>query len=226
MNKKFLKNMMFAIGAIAIVLVITAVGFFSRNRGWYDRSNSPLMIGKSFVNQFNKNGAMSYEEVEKAIELYIADYRDTDLHLGEIMIFNNHAYAQVVEEESGIGAFELLVDPSTLSVYPEQGPNMMWNEKYGHMRGESMMGGGYSAEGNDMPISGNEAVRIADEYLEDRARGLTADDHADPFYGYYTIHTIKNGEVYGMLSVNAYSGQVIIHSWHGDFIEMSDYVYA
>ena len=102
------------------------------------------------------------------------------------------------------------------------GPNMMWNLKYGRMRG-GMMGGGYAGSGVDMPVSGEEAVRIANEYLQVNESDLTADDHTDPFYGYYTIHTLKDGDVYGMLSVNGYDGQVFLHTWHGDFIEMSDH---
>lgn len=37
-------------------------------------------------------------------------------------------------------------------------------------------------------------------------------------YGYYTIMTTLEGEHYGMLSVNGYSGDVWYHTWHGMFI--------
>jgi len=39
--------------------------------------------------------------------------------------------------------------------------------------------------------------------------------------GYYTLHILEDSETIGMLSVNAYTGQVFHHHWHGDFIEMS-----
>ena len=100
------------------------------------------------------------------------------------------------------------------------GPNMMWNLKYGHMRG-GMMGRGYNTSSIDMPIGGEEAINIANEYLSDNGSDLTADGHPDPFYGYYTIHTVKDSEVVGMLSVNGYDGDVYLHTWHGDFVEMS-----
>ncbi len=225
MNKKIINNIIITIGAIAIALTITTAGFLTINRGWRG-INFSMMNEDLSGNRFNKNEPLPLFEVERTIELYLTDYRDTDLHIGEIMIFDNHAYAEIVESDTGIGAMEVLVDPSTLSVYPEYGPNMMLNQKYGRVRG-SMMSGGFngSIEGNYsvMPISKDEAVKIAQDYLDSHAKDLDADDHADPFYGYYTIHTINEGEVYGMLSVNGYNGQVFIHSWHGNFIEMSDH---
>ena len=42
---------------------------------------------------------------------------------------NHHAYAQILDLESGRGAFEVLVDPLSRTVYPEHGPNMMWNSE-------------------------------------------------------------------------------------------------
>ena len=50
---------------------------------------------------------------------------------------------------------------------------------------------------------------------------LTADEHADPFYGYYTLHVNRDGQTVGMLSVNGYTGQVFPHTWHGKLLEMS-----
>ncbi len=41
------------------------------------------------------------------------------------------------------------------------------------------------------------------------------------FYGYYTIDVERDGKIIGMLSVNGYTKQVFLHTWHGDFIEMS-----
>ena len=42
---------------------------------------------------------------------------------------------------------------------------------------------------------------------------------ADSFYGYYHFDVIRGGRQVGMLSVNAGSGQVWYHTWHGEFIE-------
>jgi hypothetical protein len=132
---------------------------------------------------------------------------------------------------------EVLVDPVTQAVYPEMGPNMMWNLKYGMMTGAGMMGsqmpGRMSGPGMmgsfdqtdisaEMPITAEEAVQIAQAYLDAYVPGrLEADSQADPFYGYYTLHVNRNDQTMGMLSVNGYTRQVWLHTWHGDLLEMS-----
>jgi hypothetical protein len=164
------------------------------------------------------------------VETFLARLGDENLEVGEIMIFDNHAYAQIIEKDTGIGAMEVLVDPLTLAVYPEHGPNMMWNLKYSPMvRGNfAMMGmmGGFlfddaQALEPEMPISAQEAVQLAQAYLDRFLPDAEADEHADPFYGYYTLHILRDGETVGMLSVNGYNGQVFLHTWHGRLLEVS-----
>jgi len=178
----------------------------------YDEPQS----GSSAANQ-----ALTIEVVEARLDEYLAGKEG--LVVAEIMIFDNHAYAEIVETATGIGAMELLIDPVTLNVSPEPGPNMMWNRKYGGMHGGGMMGftQGDSAS-DEMTVSPQEAVEIAQAYLDRYAPGLAAADHADPFYGYYTIHTLRDGNVVGMLSVNGYSGTVFLHTWHGSLLEMAE----
>jgi hypothetical protein len=48
-------------------------------------------------------------------------------------------------------------------------------------------------------------------------------DEAEAFYGYYTLHTLKNGQVERMLSVNGYAGAVWYHTWHGPFLGMKEF---
>jgi hypothetical protein len=185
-------------------------GWFSRNDNWRGGSSSSERV-------------LSIQEADEAVDAYIEDYNAAEeLHISEIMIFDNHAYAIVKEEDTGINAFEVLVDPETLSVFPEMGPNMMWNLKYGHMRG-GMRGSGFNNSTAVMPISDEEAVKIANEYLNQNNSDLVVAGHPDRFYGYYTIHTEKDGEVAGMLSVNGYDGEVFLHTWHGDFVEMTEH---
>lgn len=177
---------------------------------------------------------LSVDDVRKAVDSYLVKFDNQDLVIEEIMIFDNNAYAIVIEESSGIGAFELLVDPLSKTVFPEYGPNMMWNQKYG-MMGSGMMGGwngsnmmdGYFNNGSiageldtEMPISAEEALEIAEEFLNQAYPGIEVSDEITQFYGYYTIDTESNGEIVGMLSVNGFSGQVFPHVWHGEFIEM------
>ena len=106
---------------------------------------------------------------------------------------------------------------------------MMWNTKYGMVAGGRGMGGMMggqpfqrtpgSATGTDMTVSPERAREIANDYLGRVSPGTGAGE-AERFYGYYTLHTEKDDEITGMLSINGYSGEVWYHSWHGPFIAM------
>ena len=217
---------------------------------------SSMMPGPS-KRYFDSVEPLGLDETTSAVEEYIEASGDSNLIVGEVMVFDNHAYAQIVEESSGIGAMEVLVDPATLAVYPEMGPNMMWNLKYGGMGGHigSGMMGGYSDNGmmgnssgygmmddrddqaymgfgrmmgntditesiDEMVVSDEDAVELAQQYLDSFIPGTQADGHPDPFYGYYTIHIEQDGETIGMLSVHGFTGDVFIHTWHGNLVEM------
>ncbi|MDF1499702.1 MAG: hypothetical protein P1P76_04445 [Anaerolineales bacterium] len=189
--------------------------------------NGGMMMGSGMMGSSGSNSLLgveplSLEQVEEAINDYLDAFDDNDLEVGEIMVFDNHAYVQIVEKSTGIGAMEVLVDPVTGTVFPEYGPNMMWNLKYSPMAGSGMMGASYLPSSNEeLNISESEAVEIAQRYLDAYLPGAEADEHADPFYGYYTLHINRDGETVGMLSVNGYSRSVFLHTWHGDLIEMS-----
>jgi hypothetical protein len=179
----------------------------------------------------------SLPEAREAVEQAIQSYGNPDLGVAEVMEFSNNYYAEVREKDTGIGAMELLVDKGSGQVYPEPGPNMMWNAKYGMMAGGRGMGGmmgqggmmggqpfqrnAGSATGTDMTVSPERAREIANDYLGRVSPGTEAGE-AERFYGYYTLHTEKDGEITGMLSVNGYSGEVWYHSWHGPFIAMEE----
>ena len=187
---------------------------------------------------------ISLEDAETAVTNYLATLNNDKLALGEIMIFDNHAYAQILDNNTGLGAFEVLIDPTTGNVSAEPGPNMMWNTEYGMMTGNNVMGNGMmngqfgsgmmgmGQSGNmmgnfgyapdaEINITAEEAVASAQEYLDAYLPGKTADETADQFPGYYTLHVLEDGETIGMLSVNAYTGQVFLHHWHGNLIEMA-----
>ena len=207
----------------------------------YDMMNS--YDGDNFMmGGFGGNSSgdpLSVEDTLEAVESYLVQFNNDDLVIKEIMIFDNNAYAIIVEESTGIGAFELLVNPQTRNVFPEYGPNMMWNLKYGMMSGAGgygMMGSGMMGSGMmngffnngaaagefdaEMTISAEEALEIAQEFLNQAYPGIEVSDEITQFYGYYTIDTESDGETVGMLSVNGFSRQVFPHVWHGEFIEM------
>jgi hypothetical protein len=198
------------------------------------------MMGGTTSGGLSAADPLTLEQAKGAVEKYLSGLNNQDLVLGEVMVFDNHAYAQILEESTGVGALEVLVDPVTLAVYPEYGPNMMWNLKYGMMAGfggsgmmgsgmmGGMMGGFASPRGSavpevsaEMPVAPEEAVESAQRYLEAYFPGTQVEGSPDPLYGYYTLHILRDNEVVGMLSVNGYTGQVFPHTWHGDFLEMS-----
>lgn len=201
-------------------------GMMSGMMGGMINTNSPF---------YTQVEPLSIAEATDILNAYIADLNESNLELGEVMIFDNHAYAEIIESDTGIGVMEVLVDPATQAVYPEMGPNMMWNLKYGMMSGfggYGMMGmmmgnrfgfnqGAAAAASAEMPVSADQAVELAQKYLAANFPHLTADEHTDPFYGYYTLHVQEDGETVGMLSVNGYSGQVFPHTWHGELLEKS-----
>ena len=104
---------------------------------------------------------------------------------------------------------------------------MMWNTAYDHMGGmmmgtQSGMMGNIALTNAEMPVDAATALVDAQQYLDTYLPNATVDETVDTFSGYYTMHILEDGEVTGMLSVNGYTHQVFIHTWHGDFIEMTD----
>ena len=162
---------------------------------------------------------ITLDQAAEAVGRYLNAY-GRGLTLKEVMEFTQNFYAEIEEEDTGIHAMELLVDKYSAQVYPEMGPNMMWNTKYGMMAG---MMGGYSGgrPTASMSITPEQARTLAQEFLDAYPPGLTVAG-ADPFYGYYTLHTLRQGQVEGMLSVNGYTGAVWYHTWHGPFLRMKE----
>jgi hypothetical protein len=112
------------------------------------------------------------------------------------------------------------------------GPGMMGGSGYGpgRMTGGGMMGG-YGPGGQRAPgvgpglapkvtpqVGAAQAKTIAQTFLTTQFPG-TKVRNVDAFPGYYTLDVTRDGTVVGMLSVNAYTGQVWFHRWHGMFIQ-------
>lgn len=228
-----MKTFAIVLGTIALAIVLVTAGVWlgvtwTQGRWGYGMMG-PGMMGSGCGNMpwgegyvaLDDGDVASLEEVQEAIERYVDRLGYTGLHVTEVMEFERNYYAIVAEEETGIGAMELLVDKRSGAVGPEPGPNMMWNAKYGMMGRGGMMGmmGGYSD--GEMVLSPDEAQDVVQRWLDANLPGRTAGE-PDPFYGYYTLHFLNDGEIEGMLSVHGSSGDVWYHSWHGDFIAMAE----
>jgi hypothetical protein len=148
---------------------------------------------------------------------YVTSTGNPDLTVKEIEEYTGNFYILVTEKSTGSGAFELLVDKYTGSIFPEMGPNMMWNTKYGMMRG-GILRGVYGTPTTTMSVTKTQAIANAQEYLSGYIAGTVIGD-VTTFYGYYTIEVLNNGTPYGMLSVNGYTGLVWFHTWHGTFVQ-------
>ena len=164
---------------------------------------------------FLSTGAYNIDQALTISESYLTSQNNPDLAIDEVMEFEQNFYIIYYEKSTGIGAFETLIDKSTGRIFPEYGPNMMWNTKYGH---GGMMGGWSQLPPEDNFVNEDDAIRFAQDFLDSVYPGTVAED-PHPFYGYYTLHVTKDGEIYGMLSVNSIDGAVWYHNWHGAYIQ-------
>jgi hypothetical protein len=128
------------------------------------------------------------------------------LHPGEVIWFDNGFYVEL-KDATGDSATEVIVDPATGAVATEPGPAMMWNTRYGV----------HHAAAGVTTVDVAKAQQLASAWLAANLPGRVAEP-PDSYPGYYTLETTSGGTVNGMLSVNASTGQVWYHSWHGRFI--------
>ncbi len=73
-----------------------------------------------------------------------------------------------------------------------------------------------------MPIDPQEATRFAQRWLDRYFPGAGVEE-VKAFYGYYTMNVSQDERIFGMLSVNGFSGEVWYHSGHGEFIRMEEH---
>lgn len=189
---------------------------------------------------------LTMEATTEAVQTFLDELGKENLALGEIMIFDNHAYAVIEDTTTGQGAFEVLVDPARQVVHLEYGPSMMWKTVYcmhgtDPIPGSARMGGrmtqapapwagvgGLDGDGpttittDSTPLTEAEARDKAAAYLEEAYPGQMLAATAESFPGYFTFDVESDGTPVSMLSVNAYTGQVWYHTWHGTFVEMSE----
>jgi len=156
--------------------------------------------------------ALTHDSAVQIAESYLASISNSDLVIDEFEEYSHNFYVSIIEQSTGRGAFEVIIDRYTGALQPET-QSIMWNAKYSMMR----MMSGYSRNAVEMEVTPEEAMRIAQDYLDVAFPGTKASE-ITTYYGYYTIMTTLNGEHYGMLSINGFTGEVWYHTWHGMFI--------
>jgi hypothetical protein len=125
------------------------------------------------------------------------------LHPGEVMQFTTNFYVEL-KDSTGAATTEVLVDPTSGAVQTEPGPAMMWNT--GSRTGT---------------LTQEQATQAAMAWLTSNRPGEIVKS-IDAYPGYYTVDTAAGGKMAGMLSVNATTGAVWYHTWHGSFVAMED----
>ena len=168
-----------------------------------------------------RGGDIGIDRAVQVAQSTAASYPGGGLTADEVIGFSQNYYASIREKDSGIGAFEVLIDRASGKVTREPGPDMMWNSKYSAMGGRGMMGGFIPATSGSMAVGSVQAQAIGQRWLDRNRSGSTARP-PDEFYGFYTVDFESSGHLAGMLSVNGYTGQVWYHSWHGSFIQLRD----
>jgi hypothetical protein len=159
----------------------------------------------------------SPEAAQAAFARYLGVVDNRNVALDEVMQFQWYYYASVKDTTTADGAFELLANPRTGFVSPEFGPGMMWNTQYRLMRAWGMLNGLWGRPAVEPSLSSDQAQQLAQHWLDqNQPGGVTGTLHAFP--GYYTLHIAQAGEIAGIVSVNAYTGQVWYHTWLGPFV--------
>jgi hypothetical protein len=155
--------------------------------------------------------------ITQAIQIattYTESLNNPDLKVAQVEEYTANFYVLVTEKSTGNGAFELLINKYTGVVTPEMGPSMMWNTKYAFNTGYCNWNRGTTTP----TINDDTAKTYAQQYLNTYLTGTTVGD-ATTLPGYCTIEILSGNSPYGTLSVNAYTGQIWFHNWHGTFIQ-------
>ena len=101
---------------------------------------------------------------------------------------------------------------------------MMGGSGYGGMMGGTGYGAGSIDSGgtsNSTAVTMEKAHSLGQQWLDRNELGVKVETGGDTFPGYYTLETLKGGKITGMISVNATTGAVWPHWWHGSFIAKS-----
>ncbi len=172
--------------------------------------------GSAYPNAGTASTPLTISQVVQIAQTYVASLNNPDLTVKQVEEYTAAFYVQVAEKSTGNGAFELLINTYTGAVTAEPGPNMMWNTKYTFTTGYCNWFTGTITTTPTVTV--DQAKTNAQQYLNTYLAGTTVGD-VTTFYGYYTIEVLSNGNTYGLLSVNAFTGQVWYHTWLGAFIQ-------
>ena len=195
----------------------------------------------------------SLGDVRDWVERWLDSRGFEGFRVGEVMAFTNNDYVLVLDTNgkpafellTGPGQAWLMEAPASMMCNTRYGMMRGWtggsagSGMMGPMMGGMMSGdwgdwgdwiggcggsGGYGAgRGSGKAVSAAEAISIAERYLTQARSGEQAEPAAQAFPGYFTLDTTRGGKVVGMLSVNASTGAVWYHGWHGRFLGEAEF---
>jgi hypothetical protein len=200
---------------------VTSTVPFGNGWGWGGMMYGGGMMGNWGYLTAPSTAALTFDHAVTSMQNYVGSLNNPDLRLVEVEEYAWNFYGVAQEKSTGINAFQIIANKYDGAVYPEMGPNMMWNTKYSPM--SWMMGGfWFAAPSSKMTVRVEQARANATEFLKEHLPNTALEDATDTYYGYYNIDALKDGKMYGMLSVNGYTGAVWYHTWHGEFIAAKD----
>lgn len=257
MTRNHVPALVLVVAAVALVGTVSFAVAGTTTGGWGMDMNAFSMMGSGGKAQhWYLRGSGPVSDITGARSQAQKFAGRLGLRTAEVMQFTNNFYVRL-DDKTGHGATEVLVDPKNGSVTLEYGPAMMWNTRYGMRSGTSragmmgdtsssgmmrgagsgMMGGGMGSghgmmgsyggspnwtpptSGTTGPVTATQARQIANTWLAGKDKALIA-GVSDAMPGYFTMETLRNGKVDGMLSVNASTGALWYHWWHGQFVAM------
>ncbi len=164
-----------------------------------------MMMGNMMALYYPESKPVTQDEAIRKMQSFAQQY-GPNIDVEDSMTFSSNYYGVVKDTSSNQTIAEILVDRYSGSAYPEPGPNMMWNTRYG--------AGRVQAEGVSYDLAGSK--KLAEEFLTGYLpEAQIMESHEMP--GYYTFDFGRK-DIEGMLSVNAYSGQIWVHTWHGSYL--------
>jgi hypothetical protein len=224
-SKKIIIIVTIAVIAVALVTTAAFVFLFIPISTTTSPQSTPSTSGTG----------LTINDAAKIAQSYVTQLGNSNLSVSEVDEYSQCFYAQVIEKNTGAGAFELTINKTTGAVSAEQGAMMEWNTKYG-INSKGMMGylttgtgGGMMGTGGmmtwlrgtpttNMTVTMDQAKTGAQQYLNTNYPETTI-GQATTSYGYYTTQVLKGTNIYGMITVNGQTGQVLYCDWLGTFMQ-------
>ncbi|MGB9940155.1 peptidase M4 [Methanosarcina sp.] len=163
------------------------------------------MMGNMMAIYYPDSEPITQDEALRSMQDFSTQY-GSNVEVEDFMVFSGNYYAVLKDTNSSQDIAEIIVDRYSGSTYPEPGPNMMWNTLYG--------AGRTNTNGTEYDLT--EAENLAKDFLGGYLPEAQIMESKE-MPGYYTFDFGRQ-EIEGMLSVNAYNGQIWVHTWHGPYL--------